>query len=265
MESYRGLAVLATNRKGALDPAFLRRLRFVVNFPVPRRRAARRDLAASLPAPDADRGPGFVQARTAQSDAGATFATSLSIRLFSPPTRGEPGAHESPGTCRERRIRQNGEAPQRGRDGRLGMKAGLQTHPRATSIPSASPRPVRADFLRGKCACDSRPGPSGQCPECRSQPLALPHRPPHEAERPLTPPIVSDARRSFDRRCHAAARSSAPRFGHDFSRVRVQKVGQETDRTNNLTARTFAPDGGIRIDRSRNGHRDAYPELLPSS
>jgi hypothetical protein len=35
MESYRGLAVLATNRRGDLDPAFLRRLRFVVNFPFP--------------------------------------------------------------------------------------------------------------------------------------------------------------------------------------------------------------------------------------
>jgi hypothetical protein len=35
MESYQGLAVLATNMKGALDPAFLRRIRFVVNFPFP--------------------------------------------------------------------------------------------------------------------------------------------------------------------------------------------------------------------------------------
>jgi hypothetical protein len=35
MESYRGLAVLATNRKGDLDPAFLRRIRFVINFPFP--------------------------------------------------------------------------------------------------------------------------------------------------------------------------------------------------------------------------------------
>jgi len=35
MESYRGLAVLTTNRKSALDPAFLRRLRFVVEFPFP--------------------------------------------------------------------------------------------------------------------------------------------------------------------------------------------------------------------------------------
>jgi hypothetical protein len=35
MEGYRGLAILATNMKGLLDPAFLRRLRFIVNFSFP--------------------------------------------------------------------------------------------------------------------------------------------------------------------------------------------------------------------------------------
>jgi len=35
IEQYRGLAVLATNMKGALDSAFMRRIRFVVNFPMP--------------------------------------------------------------------------------------------------------------------------------------------------------------------------------------------------------------------------------------
>ena len=35
VESYRGLAILATNLKSALDEAFLRRLRFVVEFPFP--------------------------------------------------------------------------------------------------------------------------------------------------------------------------------------------------------------------------------------
>jgi SpoVK/Ycf46/Vps4 family AAA+-type ATPase len=37
MEAYRGLAVLATNMKSALDHAFLRRLRFIVNLPFPSR------------------------------------------------------------------------------------------------------------------------------------------------------------------------------------------------------------------------------------
>jgi hypothetical protein len=35
MEQYRGLAILTTNMRNALDTAFLRRLRFVVEFPFP--------------------------------------------------------------------------------------------------------------------------------------------------------------------------------------------------------------------------------------
>jgi SpoVK/Ycf46/Vps4 family AAA+-type ATPase len=35
METYRGLAILTTNMRKALDTAFLRRLRFVVQFPFP--------------------------------------------------------------------------------------------------------------------------------------------------------------------------------------------------------------------------------------
>ena len=35
VEAYRGLAILATNMKSSLDTAFMRRLRFIVNFPFP--------------------------------------------------------------------------------------------------------------------------------------------------------------------------------------------------------------------------------------
>ena len=35
MEEYRGLAILTTNQRAALDNAFLRRLRFVIEFPFP--------------------------------------------------------------------------------------------------------------------------------------------------------------------------------------------------------------------------------------
>jgi hypothetical protein len=35
LEAYRGLAILTTNMKGAIDLAFMRRLRFVVDFPFP--------------------------------------------------------------------------------------------------------------------------------------------------------------------------------------------------------------------------------------
>ncbi len=43
MEAYRGLAILTTNLKSALDPAFLRRIRFVVQFTRPDA-AARREI-----------------------------------------------------------------------------------------------------------------------------------------------------------------------------------------------------------------------------
>ncbi|WP_421566983.1 ATP-binding protein [Stenotrophomonas sp. PD6] len=53
MESFSGLAILATNMKASLDNAFLRRLRFVVNFPYPgpaeRSRIWRNALPAEVP------------------------------------------------------------------------------------------------------------------------------------------------------------------------------------------------------------------------
>ena len=48
MEAYRGIAILTTNMQHALDPAFMRRIRFIVQFPFPDRRA-RKHLATHLP------------------------------------------------------------------------------------------------------------------------------------------------------------------------------------------------------------------------
>lgn len=58
MEAFSGLAILATNMKSALDTAFMRRLRFVVNFqfpgPVERARMWRHALAPGVPCDDLD-------------------------------------------------------------------------------------------------------------------------------------------------------------------------------------------------------------------
>ncbi|MFH0245615.1 ATP-binding protein [Streptomyces sp. HK10] len=58
MEAYRGLAILTTNMKKALDTAFMRRIRFVVDFPFPgeaeRAEIWRRVLPESAPAKDID-------------------------------------------------------------------------------------------------------------------------------------------------------------------------------------------------------------------
>ena len=50
MESYRGLAILTTNMRSALDTAFLRRLRFVVTFPFPDQQLRRRIWEQVFPA-----------------------------------------------------------------------------------------------------------------------------------------------------------------------------------------------------------------------
>ncbi len=54
MEAYAGLAILATNLKNSLDTAFLRRLRFILQFPFPshaeRRRIWERAFPAAVPA-----------------------------------------------------------------------------------------------------------------------------------------------------------------------------------------------------------------------
>jgi hypothetical protein len=58
MESFRGLAILATNMKSALDQAFMRRLRFIVNFPFPaiaqRVQIWQKALAPDVPRADLD-------------------------------------------------------------------------------------------------------------------------------------------------------------------------------------------------------------------
>lgn len=58
METYRGLAILATNKRSELDSAFLRRIRFIVSFPFPgaaeRREIWRKSLPPRVPAAELD-------------------------------------------------------------------------------------------------------------------------------------------------------------------------------------------------------------------
>ena len=56
MEAYSGLAILATNMKAHVDPAFLRRLRFVIDFPFPDAVQRRAIWARSFPAETATEG-----------------------------------------------------------------------------------------------------------------------------------------------------------------------------------------------------------------
>ena len=88
MEAYRGLAILTTNLKDCARrrlpaPPPLRR-----PVPVPRRGAARRDLAPGLPLPDADRGARSREAGAPGRGGRRRSATSRSRPLSWPRTRG---------------------------------------------------------------------------------------------------------------------------------------------------------------------------------
>jgi ATPase family associated with various cellular activities (AAA)/Winged helix domain, variant len=49
MDSYRGMAILTTNMRHALDPAFMRRIRFIVQFPFPDQPSRERIWAGIFP------------------------------------------------------------------------------------------------------------------------------------------------------------------------------------------------------------------------
>src|SRR5258705_5034106 len=90
------------------------------------------------------------------------------------------------------------------------------------------PKPAPRAALQRKCACGGTPGPTGQCEECRQtreagmlqrqavQPATF------NPERSDVPPIVREVLRSPAQPLDPAARAFfEPRFGHDFSQVRV--------------------------------------------
>jgi ATPases of the AAA+ class len=86
MEEYRGLALLTTNMKAALDPAFVRRLRFIVVFPFPDQQHREQLWRRAFP----ERTPteGLDPARLARLTwRAATSGTSRSGRRSSPPRR----------------------------------------------------------------------------------------------------------------------------------------------------------------------------------
>ena len=124
MEDYRGLAVLATNAKGSVDAAFLRRIRFVVNFPFPDA-AQRADLAAHVPFRRSHRRPrscpaGAPQRRRRQHQ------EHRAQRRVPGGRSGRTGRHGPYCAGGARGIRQDGKAADRGGDWRLPMTAHLR-------------------------------------------------------------------------------------------------------------------------------------------
>jgi hypothetical protein len=94
-----------------------------------------------------------------------------------------------------------------------------ETGPRRQSLSST---PVHA--LQRKCACGGTPGPTGECEECGKKRLQRKEQKPETRIRSdsSVPAIVDEALRSPGQPLDISTlRFVEPRFGHDFSQVRV--------------------------------------------
>ncbi|MBN2118651.1 MAG: DUF4157 domain-containing protein [Anaerolineales bacterium] len=102
------------------------------------------------------------------------------------------------------------------------MTTAVQTQAKATPMPVLSA--THSNLLQRKCACGGTPGPSGECEECRKKRQGTLQR--AALGGGLTgnaaPPIVQDVLRSPGQSLDVQTRAfMEPRFGHDFSQVRV--------------------------------------------
>ena len=120
MEAYRGLAILTTNMKSALDTAFLRRLRFVVQFPFPDAAQRAEIWRRVFPAPTPTEGLDFAQLARLQV-AGGNIRNMALNAAFLAAEAGPAGGHGPSAARRQERIRQARTAARRSRDRRMAM------------------------------------------------------------------------------------------------------------------------------------------------
>src|SRR5262249_17486182 len=82
--------------------------------------------------------------------------------------------------------------------------------------------PVRDGILQRKSACSGAPSLNGECEECYQKQLTIKRQAVQHGEPDKAPLILHDVLRSKGQPLDAAPRTFfEPRFGHDFSQVRV--------------------------------------------
>ena len=130
------------------------------------------------------------------------------------------------------------------------MTTAAATRVKATT--AAQPGPVFARSaprqLQRKCACGGTPSPTGECEACRRKKLQryVNTRPALAAikEQPsaafTVPPVVNDVLSSPGRPLDKATRGFfEPRFGHDFSNVRVHTDRPAAQSAQSITALAY--------------------------
>ncbi len=120
---------------------------------------------------------------------------------------------------------------------------------------------VPGAVLQRKCACGGAPGIDGECAECRAN--RLQRRPASQVERPGVPAIVHDVLRSSGQPLDPATRAlMEPRFGHDFSRVRVHAGGQAAESARAVNALAYTVGNDVVFETGRYAPQTAQGQRL---
>jgi hypothetical protein len=110
----------------------------------------------------------------------------------------------------------------------------MSNHPRMQTKLTASGQTVimHNGLLQRNCACDATPGPTGECEACqKKRQAAMLQRPKnHRSVITTAPPIVDEVLHSPGQPLDGTVRMfMEPRFGHDFSQVRVHTDGKAAE------------------------------------
>lgn len=100
--------------------------------------------------------------------------------------------------------------------------------------PTRSFTPARLRTLQRKCSC------GGKCDDCKKKQTMVQRSARDHAGSTAVPPIVHEVLRSPGHPLDAATRAFfEPRFGHDFSKVRLHTGSQAAESTNAVQARAY--------------------------
>jgi hypothetical protein len=104
--------------------------------------------------------------------------------------------------------------------------------------------------LQRKCACGGSADMEGECEECKKKSVSLQRRARSGGAAPAAaPPIVHDVLRSPGKPLDAATRAfMEPRFGHDFSKVRVHADGHAAESTRAVNALAYTVGNDVVFD-----------------
>jgi hypothetical protein len=116
-------------------------------------------------------------------------------------------------------------------------------HTKPAAAPAPRIEPAAFGTLRRKCACGGGGSSGGDCAECKKK-KTLQRQAAGSAGPAVAPPVVHNVLRSSGQPLDTATRAFfEPRFGHDFSKVRIHADAQanESARSVNALAYTVGP------------------------